>query len=147
MDRLHAFDLLTLVGLRLSAATERGCSALGITPSEARVIVCVATHGPIRPGAAGAMLDISPRRMTQVADSAERKGHVARLVDPTDARARILRLTPSGARLARDIEDLRVAWAEELLADVGEEHIEPLAAALTAILARSPRSEPFGHGP
>ncbi len=136
MDREEVFDLLTLVGLRLSAATTRGCAAMGLTETEARVISCVAVSGATRPGAVGADLGLSPRHMTQLADSLDAKGHIVREVDPTDARARILRLTPSGVSLVKQIDALRDAWARDLLDDVSAKDLSTLAMSLTAILKR-----------
>lgn len=136
MEHEDAFDLLTLVGLRLSAATTRGCHAMGLTETEARVIACLAINGASRPGIVGQTIGTSKRRMTQLVDSLSTKGHIIRGIDHGDARARILRLTPSGQRLARRIARLRTAWAEDLLESLPAADLQVLASTLAVILKR-----------
>ncbi len=136
MESEAAFDLLTLVGLRLADAMSRGCAAMGLTETEARVIACLAMHGPSRPGAVGPLVGASARRMTQLIDSLASKGYVDRQVDPADARARILILTNSGDRLAQQIAALRAAWSEDLFRGVPAKDVATVAATLAAVLGR-----------
>lgn len=135
MTRADIFDLLTVLGLRLSAATAQGCAALGVTETESRVLVCLATHGPERSGTVGGHVHASARRMTQVADGLSAKRLIVRRPDPCDARAKRLALTDEGERLASEIVALRDAWANQLLVDLDSEDLASLTAVLTQILA------------
>lgn len=134
MTRTEIFDLLSVLGLRLSAATAQGCAVLGITEAESRVLVCLAVHGPDRPGSVGERVHASARRMTQVADGLCAKRLIVRRPDPRDARAKQLALTDEGERLASEIVALRDAWASQLLADLDSEDLAPLTAVLTQLL-------------
>lgn len=134
MDREPVFDLLTVLGLELTAAATKGCAAMGLTPAEARVLTCVAEGEHRRLGDVAACLRISSRRMTQVVDGLEAKSHLSRTIDPTDARARVLLLLPSGVQLAAQIAEYRTIWAEHLLGHLTDEQLTAVSGALGATL-------------
>ncbi len=136
MDHEDAFDLLSVVSLRLAEATAAGCASLGLTVSEARVITCLATHGPGRSGTVAGRVGLSPRRMTQVMEGLDLKGFTRRHPDPVDARAKQVELTLEGVRLAADISTLRSVWATELLADVTAPDLAALTGTLRSVLLR-----------
>lgn len=136
MEREAAFDLLTLVGLKLSDVMRQGCAVMGLTETEARVIACLAEHGPRRPGAVGPLVGASARRMTQLSDSLESKEYVHREVDPADARARLLALTSSGELLAQQIAALRTAWSNDLFRSVPAKDVATVASTLATLLVR-----------
>lgn len=142
MEREPVFDLLTLLGLELTAAATQGCAAMGLTPTEARVLTCVAEGEHRRLGDVARCLRISSRRMTQVVDGLEAKSHLSRAVDPADARARVLNLSPSGVELAAQIAEYRTIWAGHLLGHLSDEQLSVVSGALSATLGRfgAPRS-------
>lgn len=139
MNRPEMFDLLSVVSLRLAEATERGCAALGLTPSEARAITCLGEHGPLRLGVVGGHIGASPRRMTQVAESLGAKRLASRVTDRADARATLLALTATGRRRAREIQELRLAWAEDLLGPLSEQQVADFEVLLRTVAGRLDR--------
>ena len=66
-------------------------------------------------------------------DQLERAGYVERTTDPSDGRARLVRITPRGARTipisAAVIADIEAEWT----AHVGPEHMDHLRKTLTAL--------------
>jgi DNA-binding MarR family transcriptional regulator len=70
-----------------------------------------------------------------VASDLERRGYVERVPDPSDGRAKIIRLTPRGREVQalgrRLIADVERDWAERY----GEERVAALREALEAITA------------
>ena len=87
------------------------------------------------------LTDLAERaRMTkqsvgEVASDLERRGYVERVPDPSDGRAKIIRLTPRGREVQaigrRLIADVERDWAERY----GEERVAALREALEAITA------------
>lgn len=71
----------------------------------------------------------------EVASDLERRGYVERVPDPSDGRAKIIRLTPRGREVQalgrRLIADVERDWAERY----GEERVAALREALEAITA------------
>jgi DNA-binding MarR family transcriptional regulator len=90
VELLHAL----MRDLRREAAE----SGEGITPGQARLLrVLHRAHGqPMRAVDLANALDVAPRSVTTKVDQAEADGHVRRLPDPTDRRARLVELTDAG---------------------------------------------------
>lgn len=102
---------------RARAASRAASRALHprLDPTAYPVIVLLFEAGPMRMSelAAGLMLDKST--VTRQVDAAARLGLVERATDPSDARARLVALTPSGRdRLARLLAEQRGHWRTAL---------------------------------
>ncbi len=136
MSHEEIFELLAEVALELSATTEAGCSAMAITVSEARVLACLAQHGPGRSGVVAEHTGISPRRMTQVMKGLDEKGHTERVEDTEDARAKIVSLTASGRSLADELRRLSGGAAVYTLAGLDPADLSVLESSLAVILER-----------
>ena len=69
----------------------------GPTPGQARLLRQLhRAGGPLRSVDLANALDVAPRSVTTKVDQAEADGHVRRLPDPTDRRARLVELTEAG---------------------------------------------------
>jgi DNA-binding MarR family transcriptional regulator len=80
-------------GLRREAAGAAG----NLTPGQARLLRQLhRAGGPLRAVDLATALDVAPRSVTTKVDQAEADGHVRRLPDPTDRRARLVELTDAG---------------------------------------------------
>lgn len=66
----------------------------------------------------------------------ERDGLVIRMVDPDDARAPRLALTPLAREALEHIEPARAAWAERVSASVGADELSRALATLRAVAAQ-----------
>lgn len=146
MARDEVFELLAEVALKVADTTAVGCSAMGITVSEARVLACLAQHGPDRSGAIAEHVGISPRRMTQVMQGLDDKGHTLRADDPGDARVKVVSLTDSGQSLAQELRRLRGNWAAHTLDELDSHDLSVLESSLALIRERltGPRAPRLG---
>lgn len=98
----------------LNAVTEAGHA---VTLGQARVAARIADDG-IRLTDLAEQAQVTKQSAGGVIDQLERAGYVERVPDPTDARARLIRLSAAGRemqRLARREEQrIERAWAEHL---------------------------------
>lgn len=104
----------------------------GVTPHESRALRVVGEHGPARLGVVAQHLRIAPRSVTDVVDSLEARGFVAREPDPRDRRATRVALTARGRTVLAELDGARRADHESYFAQLSERD----RAALTRILGR-----------
>ena len=109
-----------------------------------------AGFGDIRPahGCVFRFLDEEGTRLTELAERAgmtkqgmgqlvldlERQGYVARVPDPTDRRATLVRFTESGRRFLRDAVAVTRELETDYAALLGEARLEALRSALAALV-------------
>lgn len=106
LDRLgQAFRVL----LREEAKAE------GLSPIQIQTLVYLRFLGPARASALAERFDLTAATVSEVVRVLVAKGFVAKAPDPTDGRARVLRLTPSGRALA----DRLSGWADGMRAHLG----------------------------
>ncbi len=99
----------------------------GITPHEARALRVVGHPEPTRLGVVAQHLRIAPRSVTDVVDSLEDRGFVAREPDPSDRRATQVSLTTQGRRVLDELDAARRADHEGFFADLSERDRASLA--------------------
>lgn len=104
----------------------------GVTPHESRALRVIGEHEPTRLGVVAQHLRIAPRSVTDVVDSLEARGFVAREPDPSDRRATRVALTAQGREVLDELDTARRADHESYFADLSERD----RAALTRILRR-----------
>jgi DNA-binding MarR family transcriptional regulator len=68
-------------------------------------------------------MEISKQAVGQLVDDLERKGYVERLPDPTDGRAKIVRLTPRGIQVQIDGLDIFATLEAELEEQLGPDRM------------------------
>jgi len=71
---------------------------LGLTAAQARSIVVLHFHGPIRQHELAALTEVEPSTLVGILDVMERDGLAVREPHPTDRRAHLVRLTDQGER-------------------------------------------------
>jgi DNA-binding MarR family transcriptional regulator len=99
-----------------------------VNPSQYKVVLCLAERGPLGQRQLADMIAIDPRNCVPIIDSLAERGLVAREIDPSDRRRRVLGLTGQGKRLAYDL----TAIGDQIEADV----LRPLDPAERALLRR-----------
>ena len=104
----------------------------GVTPHESRALRVIGEHEPTRLGVVAQHLRIAPRSVTDVVDSLEARGFVAREPDPSDRRATRVALTTRGRTVLAELDAARRADHESYFADLSERD----RAALARILGR-----------
>jgi MarR family transcriptional regulator, organic hydroperoxide resistance regulator len=107
---LHRATHATLHGLAGRLA------GLDLTASEINVLANLATGHPLTVGALAAATATRPTTLTSVLDRLDRRGYVAREVDPADRRSFLVSLTGTGQQAAaavsgavRDLESAALA--------------------------------------
>ncbi len=81
---------------------------------------------------------ITQQSMSELVSVLELRGYLERLVDPTDRRARLVRLTPAGKRMARQaLHEMRLIeadWRDRLArAGLSGDIVDALSEALTGL--------------
>ena len=74
--------------------------------------------------------DISPAAASQLAEKLVQGGYLERDEDPNDRRAKLLRLTDSGAKLVNEGIEERYKWMEELVSQFNAEERAKIVEAL-----------------
>jgi DNA-binding MarR family transcriptional regulator len=86
-----------------------------LDPTAFPMIAVLGGSGPVRMSELGARLFLDKSTVSRQVDAAVRLGLVERTVDPTDARARLVGLSPAGRETYRRVQDERRArWLEAL---------------------------------
>lgn len=106
----------------------------GVTPHESRALRVIGRHEPTRLGVVAQHLRIAPRSVTDVVDSLENRGFVARESDPTDRRATQVSLTTSGRTILDELDTARRADHEGYFAELSERDRATLARILTGLV-------------
>lgn len=91
------YDLARL--LRADFERRIARSGLGLTPVEGRILITLATAGPLRQHHLAERLVVARMTLTGVLARLEGAGLVVRCEDPDDGRARIVALTPQAQTL------------------------------------------------
>lgn len=98
-DACEMNPLALLLGLaeRLNAHVEGVAADLSLTPAQGRLLSQL--ERPSRMGDVAHERLCDPSSLTTMVQRLERDGLVVRVVDPDDARARLITLTPKGRRI------------------------------------------------
>ena len=133
-------DLLVAATRTLRRSWRTGLETIDtvdLAPHDARALMMVARHAPVRPGTIADHLHIAARSATDVIDRLEERGLVTRSPDPGDRRATVIDLTEEGRRLVSVVRSQRSAAAEEHFSVLTDDERRTLATLLRK-LAGSP---------
>ncbi|GAC1456768.1 MAG: hypothetical protein NVS1B1_08150 [Candidatus Limnocylindrales bacterium] len=120
-------SLLPLLG-RFTTQTLR--EQAGPSPERIRLLRQL-DRGPIRAGELAQSCLLSPATVSELTDSLVRDGHIHRDADPTDRRAVVLGITPSGASELSRIQAALTTRIVERLEHLTPDQRSRLTAALT----------------
>lgn len=88
-----------------------------LDPAAYPLVVLLAGRGPLRISDVGAALELDKSTASRQVDAVVRLGLAERLADPSDARARLVGLTPDGAQRVRRLQQEQVdRWRASLTA-------------------------------
>jgi DNA-binding MarR family transcriptional regulator len=113
MDRLTATDRLFALANVFGEAMHKHLGASGLTPAKAELLLTLLRQGPLVQRRLSEQLRCTPRHVTGLVDALEGDTLVSRGTHPTDRRAIVVELTPSGTAEAERIEASRrdgAAW-------------------------------------
>ena len=103
----------------------------------------------LRPTEVAKQMQITKQSVNELVGDLEQRGYLTREPDPTDGRARIIRLTTKGRRLERVINAQARAAELEIAEHLGPRRFAQLQAALTEFAAYADReaaAAPSPHG-
>ena len=106
----------------------------GLTYSRLRVLEVLHCQGPAKMKTLADGLGLSARNLTTVADSLEADGLLSRVAHPTDRRATLLELTPTGMAEADEALGPRLAEISRLFDELSPTARTALAGALTTLV-------------
>ncbi len=124
-------DLLAVVARLNRLATQR--IQMPLPAAQARLLATIEAHGEARIGDLAAVDHCSQPTMTTQVRRLEDAGLVSRMVDPGDARAVRIRITPDGKRTLNAVRADRAAAIAPQLAQLGPEDREVLATAIEVL--------------
>lgn len=125
----NPFALLIGLAERLRVFFDACAAEVGLTAPQAQVLLHLDEPRRITELASANSCD--PSSASTMIQRLERDGLVVRVVDPADARARLVELSPAGRRARQRLQDL-VAGADEVVAGLPEEQRSALAAMFAA---------------
>lgn len=102
----------------------------GVEGSALAALFHLVKEGDQRSSALAERLGLDPSTMSRHVATLVRSGHVARVSDPEDGRASLLRATEAGRRAFEDTQRLRTRLLDVALADWDPAEVEHLARAL-----------------
>jgi DNA-binding MarR family transcriptional regulator len=138
-------DDLHSAAIRLLRRVRREDEAVGLSAARLSALSVIVFGGPVRISALARAEQVQTPTMTPIVAALERDGLITREVDPSDARAVILRATARGAKLMAEGRRLRVANLAEALRPLGAAEratLREAAAILQGALSAQPRGNP-----
>lgn len=127
-------DSARLLRARYDRALED--AQLGLTAGEARALLHVGLAEPSRQSALAARMGVEPMTLVGYLDRLEGCGLILREPDPSDRRAKVVRLTSKGRPLLERAESVTRAAREAAMTDFRPEEVELLRGMLARLRAR-----------
>lgn len=131
----HRFvNLIAALGTALADAQLRACGRVGVTPSDAAVLITVGYHPGTSVGALAPIVGFTQSAAVRVVDRLVLDGLIARKRGGADQRQVRLSLTRKGAALRGRILDARRNAVEQALAPLDGEQTKQLQAIVELML-------------
>jgi DNA-binding MarR family transcriptional regulator len=119
--------------LRLGRDLRRTSAEEGLSPAQWSALATLVRRGPVRVGELAEAEGLNPTMVSRVLAHLEERGLVARTQDAADRRGTLVRATPAGRRLVRRLRARHASLLRERLAELPEDRIEAVLAALPAL--------------
>ncbi len=137
-------DAVMLATRVLVAVSARSIAAIEdqVTLPQFRVLVMIASRGPLNLRSVAEGLGVHPSNTTRTCDRLVAAGLLTRHDDPADRRNLVLELTAAGQRLVDDVTRDRRDTIAAVLAGMQRSSRDMLAVALTAFAAAGNETDP-----
>src|SRR6266404_9861765 len=112
----------------------------GLTPGFASVMPLLDAKGS-RATVLAQTAGVTKQAMSQLVKLLKQRDYVEQLADPTDTRAKVIRLTKRGIALRRACEDVRKELEANALKTLGKKDIQEIAASSAILLKESVRAK------
>jgi DNA-binding MarR family transcriptional regulator len=146
----EATDALMATSRLITAVVARTIAQVPetVTVPQLRVLVMLATRGPLNMGTVAAGLAVNPSNATRTCDKLVDAGLVTRSTDPADRRRGVLELTSRGEGLVSSLMEARRAVLQDLVSRMPDPARQALVRGLEALLEsveQGPDVELFGE--
>ncbi len=121
-------DLARAFRQRFEAAL--AAEGLEITVGEARTLFHASRRGAVRQNLLAERMGIEPMTLVNFLDRLERRGWIVRETDPSDRRAKIVRVTPPARPLVQRLEVIAAGVRSKAAAGLSAREMETLRLAL-----------------
>lgn len=128
--------------LRLHRLIDRRMAAEGASLARTKLLLYLEKHGPARAADIAELLGSTPRTITEAIDGLEREGLALRTPHPTDRRAKLVSITPSGEKVIKATEPLREQLADMVFDRLDDHEREQLATILAKLSLALDDAEP-----
>ena len=132
--------------LRLAAARLprilRQQADLPLTLTQLSALASIMNDGPLPIGTLAELEHVAAPTATKVVEKLHAAGLVHRLGDPTDRRVSLVSVTPAGVQLLEDHRAHKTAWLSTRLAELTDDEMSRLAAALDVLECLAEPPEP-----
>lgn len=135
MAPLTLLDRLLLLAELFQRDMAREYDGTPLSPARVGVLWNLHHRGPLAQHELATALDVTPRNITGLVDALEQHGYVVRVPHPTDRRARVVELTPSGRAVTERTAREHAELSETLLLAVDPADRAALERGLDAVTA------------
>lgn len=134
--RTSILDKLLAVTSMFQQDMARAFAGTPLTESRVAVLWTLALSGPSTQQSLAEALSVTPRNISGLVDVLEQHGYVQRSPHPSDRRAVLVKLTPSGETAMARMQEEHAHLEAELRDSVAPEHLDALEQGIDAIIAR-----------
>jgi len=127
----------TLLGRELSARMDQWLASSGLSEIEFRALVSLFSRdeGDVSPSDLCAALAQSPANLTRVSDALVERGLITRMPSEQDRRRTVLRITPAGEQLVRELLPSMAVFTQALFRNFSAEDTVRLLSDLKRLFA------------
>lgn len=141
IEELFTYRLHVLKKHTDRALAEAFDSALGLSLTEARLLISVGAFGPISVSDLGRASNLDRSQASRATDVLERKGLLAKKSNEADARGVLVALTPKGRGTWRRAMAISKAGNDEFLAGLSEHERDVLGTVLAKLVGQCGEAE------
>lgn len=125
----HLRGVVSRIARRLNASS----TSEGLTPTQASVLGLIAARGPLALAQLGEMEGLNPTMLSRIVSTLTAAGLIVRKAAAADLRTLLVEATPEGARLHERIKSTRAQVVSESAANLSEDQVDAIIAALPAL--------------
>ncbi len=135
MEYRHIALLLNDAARAFRAAFESRARRQKLSLLQWRTLTVLSKHDGLSQAALAHAVEISPMSMSDILDRLEARGWVTREADPSDSRAKLVRILPPALPLANDMRALAQELSAQALDGIAPDDVETFTRVLSRIVA------------
>ncbi|MFZ5858809.1 MAG: MarR family winged helix-turn-helix transcriptional regulator [Chloroflexota bacterium] len=115
--------------------------SVGLSMAQFSILMQLHHKGPCGVSEIGERFDITSAAASQLVEKLVQSGYIERAEDPSDRRAKVLKLTPSGQELIERGGQERHRWLDEVVKNLSSEEKDKVNEALEILTSAAKRIE------